>query len=77
MPELKGGELLQAPNALLGDADAGDAGALVAEQELGIVPALALLADAILDRHLDVVKEHLIDLGAAVDGDDRPHRDPR
>ena len=29
--------------ALLGGADAGDAGALVAEQELGVVPALVLL----------------------------------
>jgi hypothetical protein len=29
----------------LGDADAGDAGALVAEQELGVVPALVFLAD--------------------------------
>ena len=69
------GELLDAAQPLLGDADAGDAGALVAEQEFGVVPALVLLADQVLDRHLDVVEEHLVDLVAAVDGLDRAHRD--
>src|SRR6266700_3767021 len=70
-----GGELLDAADALLGDADAGNAGALVAEQELGVIPALVLLAHQVLDRHLDVVEEDLVDLMAAVDGLDRPHRD--
>ena len=46
----------------------GDAGALVAEQELGVVPALVLLADEVLRRHAHVVEEHLVDLAAAVDG---------
>ena len=49
-------------DALLRHADAGDADALVAEQELGVVPALVLLADEVLDRHPDVVEEHLVDL---------------
>ena len=42
------GELLQAADARFGNADAGDAAAFVAEQELGVVPALVLLADQIL-----------------------------
>ncbi len=54
--------------ARLRHADARDAGALVAEQELGVVPALVLLADEVLDRHPHVVEEHLVDLVAAVDG---------
>ena len=72
---LERGEFLEAADARLGHADAGDAGALVAEQELGVVPALVLLADQVLDRHLHVVEEHLVDLVAAVDGQDRAHGD--
>ena len=49
---LERGELLDAADARLGKADARDAGALVAEQEFGIVPALVLLADEVLGRHL-------------------------
>ncbi len=52
--------------AALGARDAGNAGALVDEQELGVGPALVLFADAVLDRHLDVVEEDLVDLVAAV-----------
>ena len=70
-----GREIPDAADALLGDADAGDAGALIAEQEFGVVPALVLLADQILDRHLDIVEEHLVDFGSAIDGLDRAHRD--
>ena len=40
---LERGELLEAADARLGNADAGDAGALIAEQEFGVVPALVLL----------------------------------
>ena len=72
---LERGELLEAADARLGNADAGDAGALVAEQKLGVVPALVLLADQILGRHLHVVEEHLVDFVAAVDGLDRAHGD--
>ncbi len=70
-----GGEIADAAQPLLGDADPGDAGALIAEQELGVVPALVLLADQVLVGHLDVVEEHFVDLDAAVDGLDRAHRD--
>ena len=55
--------------ALLRDADARDADALVAEQVFGVVPALVFLADEILDRHAHVVEEDLVDLVAAVDRD--------
>ena len=34
-----------------------------------------LLADQVLDRHLDVVEEHLVDLASAVHGLDRAHGD--
>ncbi len=57
--------------------DAGGAGALVLEQELGVGPAAALDADQVAHRHLDVLEVHLVDLGAAVDRLDRAHRDPR
>ena len=66
--------LLDALDALLRHADPGDAGALIAKQEFGVVPALVLFAHQILDRHFDVIEEHFVDLVAAFDGDDRPHR---
>ena len=37
------------------------------EQVLGVGPALVLLADQVLGRHLDVVEEDLVDLGLAVE----------
>ena len=70
-----GGQFLDATNAFLGNADAGDAGALVAEQELGVIPALVFLADQVFNGDLDVVQEHFVDFVAAVDGLDRTHRD--
>src|SRR5205807_362185 len=70
-----GGQLLDAADALLGNTDAGNSSALIAEQELGVVPPLVFLANQILERHLDVIKEHLVDLMPAVDGLDRPHGD--
>ena len=69
------GQFLDAADALLGDADPRDAGTLVAEQEFGVVPALVLLADQVLEGHLDVVQKDFVDLIAAVDGLDRTHRD--
>ena len=59
----------------LGGADAGDADPLVAEQELGVVPAAVLLADEVLRGHADVFEEDLVDLEAAVDQLDRAQRD--
>ena len=53
-----------ASSSRLDAADAGDVGALVAEQVLGVGPALVLLADQVLDRHLHVVEEDLVDLVA-------------
>src|SRR5262245_29869740 len=55
---LERGEFAQAADALLRHADARDAGALVAEKELGVVPTFVLLADQILGRHVHVVEEH-------------------
>src|ERR1044071_2833456 len=49
-------------------AAARDAASFVAEQEFGAVPALVFFVDAVLDRHLHVVEEHLVDFMAAVDG---------
>ncbi|GCC49733.1 hypothetical protein chiPu_0033885, partial [Chiloscyllium punctatum] len=58
-------------------ADAGHAGALIAEQELGVGPALILLADQVLGGDPDVLQENVVDLVRAVDGDDRTHGDAR
>ncbi len=64
-------------HALLRLAEPRDAGAFVAEQELRHVPAAVLLVDAILHRHAHVVEEHLVQVMAVVDRDDRAHRDAR
>src|SRR5690606_38590100 len=69
------GELAYARRALLGKANTRAVGALVAEQELGVVPALVFLADQIFYRHLHVSEEDLVDLPAAVDRHDRAHLD--
>ena len=58
----------------LGRAHRRDADALVAEQELRVVPALVELADEVLGRDADVLEPHLVDLVAAVDQLDRPDR---
>src|SRR5216684_4354635 len=58
-------------------ADAGHAGALVAEQEFGVSPSPVLLADQVFDGDPDVFQEDVIDLMGAVDGDDRAHGDAR
>jgi hypothetical protein len=52
-------------------ADAGHASALIAEQELGVGPALVFLTDQVLDGDADVFQEDVVDLVRAVDGDDR------
>src|SRR5262249_27715504 len=70
-----GGEVLDAADSVLRHAGPGDAGALIAEQEFGVVPALVLLADQVLVGHLDIVEEDFVDLVAAVDGLDRAHGD--
>src|SRR5690348_2942004 len=70
-------DLLQAFQLALRRADAGDAGALIAEQELGVGPALVLLADEVLGRHLDVVEEHLVDFAPAIHGHDGADGDAR
>ncbi len=69
--------LLGRPHPLLRLAQPCDAGAFVAEQELRHVPAAVLLVDAVLHRHAHVVEEHLVQVMAVVDRDDRPHRDAR
>jgi hypothetical protein len=58
-------------------AQAGDAGAFVTEQVFGDVPAFVFGVDAHVHRHFHVVEKHLIQMVAAVDRDDRAHRDAR
>jgi hypothetical protein len=49
----------------------------VAEQIFGDIPALVFLADEVLGRHPDIVEKHLVQMMAAVDRNDRTHRDAR
>ena len=70
-------DALQPLQFALGAADAGDVGALMSQQKLGVGPALVFLADAIFDRHLHVLEPDLVDLVAAVQQRDGPHRDAR
>ena len=56
-------DFLEPAQPRLRDADPGDPGALVAEQELGVIPALVLRADAVLNAH--VVEKHLVHFFAA------------
>src|ERR1700738_5315856 len=51
------------------------AAALVAKGRLRELPALTLGADDVLDRHLDVGKEDLVELRVARDLLERPHFD--
>src|SRR3546814_10394778 len=67
--------LLQPLQALLGGGDLGNAGAFVAEQELGVGPALAFLADQVGTRYADGIEENLVDAMTLVARDDRPHGD--
>ncbi len=69
--------LLGRAHPLLRLAQPRDAGAFVAEQELRHVPAAVLLVDAVLHRDTHIVEEHLVQVMAVVDRDDRPHRDAR
>src|ERR1700692_4047808 len=59
----------------LGYADAGNIGALVAEQKLSVGPAAVFFADAVFDRHAHVLEPHLVDLVAAVQQHDGPDGD--
>jgi hypothetical protein len=70
------GDALEALQLALGAVHVGDVGALVAEQVLGVGPALVLLADQVLGRHLDVVEKDLVDLAFAVQQLDRAHVTP-
>src|SRR4051812_42366888 len=56
-------------------ADSGHAGALVAEQEFCVGPALVLLADQVFDRYADIFEKDVVDLVRAVNGDDGAHGD--
>ena len=49
----------------------------VIEQVLRHVPAAVFFINAHLNRDLDVVEEHLVQVVSTVDRKDRPHRDPR
>ena len=74
-PGFNGSDLLQPLDLHARLGDAGDARALVAQQELGIGPAPVLLADAVRHRHAHIGEEHLVEIVPAVHGDDRPHLD--
>ena len=63
-------EAFQVPFAI---ADAGVVGALVAEQKFGVGPALVLLADQVVHRHLHIVEEDVVDLVLAIERDDRAY----
>ena len=67
--------MLQRVELALGRADAGNAGALVAEEILRVGPALAFLSDQVRNRHLHVLEEDLVDLVLLVQRDDRPDGD--
>lgn len=62
--------------ATLDPPDRSDTDALVAEQELGIVPAAVLFPDKLVRRDAHIVEEDLVDLVVAVDELDRPRRGP-
>jgi hypothetical protein len=70
---LRRGNLLEVLEPALAVAHAGVAGALVAEQVLGVGPALVLLAHAVGHRHFHVVEPDLVHLVLTVEHDDRPH----
>ena len=57
-------------------ADVGDADPFGGQKEVRVVPASTLLADKVLGRNDDVVKEDLAHLVLAVQQADRTHGDP-
>ena len=69
------GHLTDTLDTALGAGNARNAGTLVRQQELGAGPALVLVIDTVLDRHLDVLEPNLVDLMLAAQGDDRAHGD--
>ena len=75
LPALARRDALEPREFAFGDADAGNVRALVPEQKLGVGPAAVLLADAVFHRHAHVLEPDLVDLMAAVEQHDGPHRD--
>src|SRR5262249_45561118 len=71
------GDAFETRELALGGAYAGDVGALVAKEELRIGPAAILLTYPVLHRDVDVFEPDLVDLPAAVEQRDRPHRHAR
>ena len=69
------GQVFQGAQFALAGAHAARAHALVAQQVLGHRPAFVLFKHQVLDRHLDVIKEDLVHLVAAVHQDQGAHRD--
>jgi len=70
-----GGRVQQVGHRRLRVGHAGDAGALVREQEFGDLTALPLLAHQVAARHAQVGEEDLIQVVLAVDRDDGAHLD--
>ena len=69
------GDALQRVQPGIGEAHAGDVRTLMRQEELGVGPALVLLADQVLDRHAHVGEPDLVHLGRPVDQRDGPHLD--
>ena len=65
------GVFLHLGEAHFGPPDAGDAGALVAQQEFRVRPALILFSHKLIGGHANVGEEQLVDLVAAIDRLDR------
>ncbi len=70
------GQLLDPPDALLGNPNPRNPHALIAQQKFRIIPAAILLPHEILRRHLHLVEEHLIHLMPAIQQLNRPHGNP-
>src|SRR5271166_6913701 len=49
----------------------------MAQQMLGVIPAASLLADAVANRHADIVKECFVKIGDPIDRWNCPNREAR
>ena len=67
------GIIFEACKQPLAHADAGDVGALVAEQKFSDAPTSILVAHQIAGRDPHLVEKHLVHIGAEIQRADRPH----
>src|SRR5579875_673067 len=71
----RGSKLVDTPDALLRYTDPRNARSFVAEKKFRIVPTLVLLANEVLDRDLDIIKENFVDFPSPVNCLNRAHGD--